>query len=123
MSVMRSSGASRPRCASRALALVADVGDPCGVHRTAAGAGLAADDHPVNAAQRESRQGTEQGLEGQEPDLGAGRAKLADPFEVLLALDADPSRRWRASRGDGKSRGVAARDWVNPETGACLRGA
>jgi hypothetical protein len=65
------------------LALVADVGDLVGQHRPGPRAGFAADDGPVNAAQPGTWHRREQGLQGEEFDVGSGPAQGAKKLAGL----------------------------------------
>jgi hypothetical protein len=71
------------------LALVADVYDPGGVHWAGTGAGLASDNHPVDASKVKAGQGTEERLKGEELELGIGPAQVFDPEGAILVFDAD----------------------------------
>ena len=77
-------------------ALIADVFDPHGIHRTCPGATLASKDHPVDTREIESGKGTEKWLKAQEPDGCRNRAEMVDSEPILAVLDADahPDIRW-----------------------------
>jgi hypothetical protein len=71
------------------LALVADVGDPLGGHRTGVGARLAANDYPVDASEFALGHWAQQGLVGKEPNVCIGLAQEIDPIGTVGVFDGD----------------------------------
>ena len=71
-------------------ALIADGDDPLPLHRTRAGAALAADDDPTDSGKINLAEIFEQRLDGQEPNLGRRLPQMVNARQAVSSIfDAD----------------------------------
>jgi len=89
-------------------ALLADLAYPVGFHGARAGARFAADNDPLNAAEREARERADKGFERKEANVRGNRGKAADAMEHEGVFDAGPHPDiWRP----GESRSMGGGDF------------
>lgn len=67
---------------------VADLAHPFGFHFAGAGAGFAADYDPVDAGERQARDGAEQWFDREEANMGGGLDQFTDAMHDRIAFNA-----------------------------------